>query len=309
MKKDTLIRHLLKIIFILLPYSLANGQGSANKDMFPLSRHLKYTYSFQQDTTLYDMIVAPVYSVSDSGLVSYTILDSVKTSDSTLTWYVKEIRQLVHKVVAKYPELGRDTIYSILDTSVVLLAEYTYGQHELACSSQIWSFPLIDSLTSIFRYQDHSPFVLAHSAPFFYWGPDTLIFSEGFGLTRRFIHKWLNSSSSNPLYYNANISLLEIVTNVRESLSQLPQQISLEQNYPNPFNPNTRIRYTLPSREHIILAVYDILGRMVDIIFEGQHEKGSHEVMFKPNGLASGIYFYKLKSENSIITRKMLLLK
>jgi hypothetical protein len=256
------------------------------------------------------MIVTPIYSVSDSGLVSFTILDSVRTSDSTLTWYVKEIRHLVHKVFAQYPEFGRDTIYNILDTSIVLLEEHTYNKHELACSSQIWSFPLIDSAASIYRYQDHSPYVIDHSAPLPGWGgPDTLIFSEGFGLTRRYIHKWLNGSSSNPLFYNANISLLELITDVRESQAQFPQQINLEQNYPNPFNPNTRIRYTLPSREHVMLAVYDILGRMVEIIFEGQQEKGNHEVLFEPSGLASGIYFYKLKSDNSIITRKMLFLK
>jgi hypothetical protein len=305
------IKRILIIAMLLLPYSFVNGQVNNYKDVFPLSHNLTYTYSFQKDT-LFHSVIGEHSSRSDSGFVSYTILDSIKTNDSTLTWHIREIRQLIHKAFFATIHDGDtvvyfDTTYNINDTTVLPLTEYTNGQHELVCQSQIWSFPLINYSTSIFRYQGSSHFVLVHLLPPS-WGSDTLIFSEGAGLTRRVSHKW-NQSSAKPAYYNENILLLEVVTNVREPLSQLPQKIRLEQNYPNPFNSSTIIRYSLPIREHVILAVYDVRGRLVKIILEGQQEKGSHQVIFEPKDLASGIYFCKLKCDNFITSGKMSYLK
>ena len=84
---------------------------------------------------------------------------------------------------------------------------------------------------------------------------------------------------------------------------------SLEQNYPNPFNPITEIKYTLAKSGSITLKVYNGLGSEVSTLVDGFKNSGKHSVKFKPRHLTSGIYFYRLKTDNFTSTRKMLLIK
>jgi hypothetical protein len=94
----------------------------------------------------------------------------------------------------------------------------------------------------------------------------------------------------------------------------LPDDFSLEQNYPNPFNPSTTIAFTLPTSGHVKIAIYNILGEQVAVAFDGPAEAGRSEIVWDghdANGklVASGIYFYRLISDNYTQTRKMTLLK
>jgi hypothetical protein len=89
----------------------------------------------------------------------------------------------------------------------------------------------------------------------------------------------------------------------------VPAVFSLGQNFPNPFNPETTIRYTLPSRSHVLLAVYNALGGRVAVLAEGEQESGFHEVRFDGSALASGVYFYRLQSTGFVQTKKLSLLK
>ena len=89
----------------------------------------------------------------------------------------------------------------------------------------------------------------------------------------------------------------------------LPQSIQLEQNYPNPFNPTTQIRFTLPEAQAVSLVVYDALGRVVETLARGQFEAGVHDVSFRGNDLASGLYFYVLDAGSIVIRKQMMLLK
>ncbi len=88
-----------------------------------------------------------------------------------------------------------------------------------------------------------------------------------------------------------------------------PKDFALYQNYPNPFNPSTTIKFALPVKTNLSLNVYNTLGEKVAEIFKGEMEEGYHEIMFNASGLASGIYFYKIESENYSATKKMLLMK
>ena len=83
----------------------------------------------------------------------------------------------------------------------------------------------------------------------------------------------------------------------------------LYQNYPNPFNPATTINYRIPRRSLVLLKVYDILGREVSTIINEEKPAGSYEVEFEGTDLSSGIYFYKLQTENYTYMRKMILMK
>ena len=89
----------------------------------------------------------------------------------------------------------------------------------------------------------------------------------------------------------------------------LPTGFVLEQNYPNPFNPTTNISFTLPSRSNVRLEIYDILGRQVELIELGSQSSGQHTYEFDGAALASGVYFYRMVTEEFIESKKMLLIK
>ena len=83
----------------------------------------------------------------------------------------------------------------------------------------------------------------------------------------------------------------------------------LEQNYPNPFNPTTVINFTIPNEGNTKVEVFNILGQKVMTLLDENLEVGTHKVEFDASNLTSGIYFYKLQSNNFTSIKKMMLLK
>jgi endoglucanase len=108
-----------------------------------------------------------------------------------------------------------------------------------------------------------------------------------------------------------NIERIEFVmiTGASPEGHNMPRKFQLDQNYPNPFNPVTTIRYGLPFRSDVTLAMYDILGQQVSRLVDGEMEAGYHDVRFDGARLASGIYFYRLSAGDYVETRQMLLLR
>ena len=98
-----------------------------------------------------------------------------------------------------------------------------------------------------------------------------------------------------------------IITEV-EDISQ-PFSFSLEQNYPNPFNPSTTIEFSIPQNGFITLKVFNVLGREVATLVNGQVEAGKHKVEFDASNLNSGVYFYKVEGDSFADTKKMILIK
>ncbi len=92
--------------------------------------------------------------------------------------------------------------------------------------------------------------------------------------------------------------------------NNLPDKVfTLEQNYPNPFNPSTTISYSLSQSELVQLKVYDILGREVATLVNAVKSPGIYHVEFDAKNLASGIYYYQMKSGSFIQTKKMIFMK
>ncbi len=87
------------------------------------------------------------------------------------------------------------------------------------------------------------------------------------------------------------------------------QSFLLSQNFPNPFNPATKISYQVPEGDFVSLAVYDVLGREVASLVNDYKPAGKYETEFDAGNLASGIYFYRLRSGSFSSTKKMLLLR
>ncbi|MBU1101003.1 MAG: T9SS type A sorting domain-containing protein [Bacteroidetes bacterium] len=95
---------------------------------------------------------------------------------------------------------------------------------------------------------------------------------------------------------------------------ELPTETRLYQNYPNPFNPTTKIRYSVsPASEHVVIKVYDLLGREVTTLVNELKAQGTYIVEFNSNSingqLTSGIYFYTLKVGKYNSTKKFVLMK
>lgn len=86
-------------------------------------------------------------------------------------------------------------------------------------------------------------------------------------------------------------------------------EYKLEQNFPNPFNPTTTITYTIPKSGHMRLAVFNLLGQEVALIFEGYQHAGLHEVEFRNADLPSGIYFYRIQAQDFVETKKLTILR
>jgi len=88
-----------------------------------------------------------------------------------------------------------------------------------------------------------------------------------------------------------------------------PMEFALSQNYPNPFNPMTHIDFTLPKTADVKMTVYDILGNEIVTLLDEERSMGTHMVTFDGSQYSSGIYFYKLRYGNEILTKKMMLVK
>ncbi len=88
-----------------------------------------------------------------------------------------------------------------------------------------------------------------------------------------------------------------------------PLKYELFQNYPNPFNPSTEIRYTVPQAGLVSLRVYDVLGREASILVNEYKSSGSYSVRWNAKNVSSGVYFYTLESNETILTKKMILLR
>ena len=88
-----------------------------------------------------------------------------------------------------------------------------------------------------------------------------------------------------------------------------PKAFALYQNYPNPFNPTTVISYQLAVNSLVSLKVYDILGRIVQTLVEGEQPAGSYQAAFDGSHLGSGIYICRLQAGTFTATKKLLLVK
>ncbi len=87
------------------------------------------------------------------------------------------------------------------------------------------------------------------------------------------------------------------------------ESFSLYQNYPNPFNPETVITFSLNRKGHVLLEVYDILGKKITTLINGTKNNGFHSVKFNAVNFASGVYYYTIRTDDFVKTRKMLLLR
>ena len=117
-------------------------------------------------------------------------------------------------------------------------------------------------------------------------------------------------SETSKLYIGADHCMIQYWDNsATDSDTPISLPFALNQNYPNPFNPSTTISFALDRDGFVSLNVYDVAGRVVATILNKTMTAGSYDVGFNASGLSSGVYFYKLKTAEQEMTRKMILLR
>ena len=106
-----------------------------------------------------------------------------------------------------------------------------------------------------------------------------------------------------------NITFVRKITvGIKDNI--VPNEFYVDQNYPNPFNPSTTISFGLPKESFVDLRVYNVLGQEVAVLISNQIRKaGSQQVKFDASAFASGTYIYRLKTDNQVVTKKMILMK
>jgi photosystem II stability/assembly factor-like uncharacterized protein len=94
-----------------------------------------------------------------------------------------------------------------------------------------------------------------------------------------------------------------------QDYANVPETFSLGANYPNPFNPATKIPFSITNEAYVSLEIFDLTGRSLGKIFDGKAGSGEHTVYWNAEGLATGVYFYRLSVDTRTQTRRMLYLK
>jgi hypothetical protein len=149
--------------------------------------------------------------------------------------------------------------------------------------------------------------------------PNAFISGQGTTLSPH-AYSWVDSSAQFGDYYRLKQTDLDGVAHYTAGIQAgnitdlagvtgRPGQFRLEQNYPNPFNPSTTIHYTLPAALQVTLTVFNTLGQQVAAPVDEFQGAGSHEAHFGGEGLASGVYFYRLKAGDLVATKRLILLR
>lgn len=156
-------------------------------------------------------------------------------------------------------------------------------------------------------------------------GADTRCSQYGTSSLSTFIRVGRLQDTTGSLYLNLNVNnvtpgvepidSLQVLydqwtmTGVNNVSNELPNEFVLGQNFPNPFNPVTTIQFRVPVKSVVKITVYDVNGKEVGILENGEFEAGNYTVNWDASAFPSGVYFYKLETDGFISTKRMVLLK
>ncbi|OPX33140.1 hypothetical protein B1H10_06475 [candidate division KSB1 bacterium 4484_188] len=151
-----------------------------------------------------------------------------------------------------------------------------------------------------YRQTNDSVFVQAELTRWWY-GPDP---SKS---VWKFIYYSTTAPDEEYLVDAVNGNLVSIGDDFQSGL--VAHRLRLFPSYPNPFNPATQIRYHIPRASKVEIAVYNMLGQKISVLVNRKQTAGEHEVVWKPQGLASGPYLIRLQSGNQQAVRKVVYMK
>jgi len=289
--------------------------GDSLVDVFPLSIGNEWTYRYFTLTEIWPA-GTPYETRTDSGRVVYYITGRTSNTDST-RWQFEVQRDLMRHQILWY--LGRDTTYPIRDSSSIELIESNLGQHQLYRNADPYVirldvFPFTRGFldtTMIYRFRQvgtgatitFRSWIDPPPSPLF---RSSFTFKKAVGLIRNSYH----SGTMDVYSTNEHVLLSSIITSVgQQEGSATPSSFVLYPSYPNPFNPSTTIDYLIPTKAHITLRVFDVLGREVASLVDAIQEPGYKSTRWNAGNVACGVYYYQLRAGAFVETRTMLLVK
>lgn len=278
----------------------------------------KYIYSYQYDpddnlikTTLQKWVVDEWKYDSQINFSYYKkgIIDSILFSnwnddkwvnDKTTKYFYKENEQFTDSMIVK--TWGGDKWSNFLKRTLV----YSGDTKSKIETNLIW-------LNSIWvntdrKYFYYNEFNNIESIFCQVWSNDEWTNGEGVLLFEYSdVFKIAFITQSLVAYYSTIVSLED--NNIMKVTN-----FELSQNFPNPFNPTTTIEYSVPTVNrnndvYVKLVVYDLLGRVIEVLVSEQKEPGTYKSVFNAEDLPSGIYLYQLRIENKVESKKMILIK
>lgn len=199
------------------------------------------------------------------------------------------------KITASPFSVKFDTLANAGDTVSYFVSICNYGNTNLSVSS----------VTS------NNPVFTVESFP-------STVSANQFGYARiKFTPAASNTLYSGELTINNSDSTLKIALNgisgevngITPVSGEIPNTYNLSQNYPNPFNPATYIKFSLPEAGFVKLIIYDIMGREVNTLVSENLKAGSYVADWDASSATSGVYFYKLITDNYTETKRMILVK
>ena len=119
--------------------------------------------------------------------------------------------------------------------------------------------------------------------------------------------EYCNLTSVKIVNYIFEYDYQPLVTSINNET--IPRNIALFHNYPNPFNPKTIIKYKIQKTSHVDLILYNNLGQNINILYSGNQNPGTYNIEFDGSNLPSGIYYYKIITNDYSDIKKCLLLK
>jgi hypothetical protein len=136
-----------------------------------------------------------------------------------------------------------------------------------------------------------------------YQGDNIALTSSG----NRLFPFWMDNSTGNYQVWTSNIDLSLLSAGDKDKA--IPVSFFVGQNYPNPFNPLTTIRYDLPEGSYTSVIIYNALGEVIEDLFSGYKQPGSHEVIFNGKSYPSGLYVCRITSGKNAAAIKMMMMK
>lgn len=273
--------------------------------------------------------------VDDSGYVYVTGLSNTINSTDYLTFKYSPIGQEIW--MKRYSggiayDIEVDNSGSAFVTGVTALSNYTTLKYDLN-GNLIWSRTTPGNLfaTNVFLAIDKSSNVfIAHESPRNSWVDLAIIKYNNEG-EQQWLVRYPGSGNVSAGVYNMKIDnndniyavgvgpgiggvdyltvKFSKIIGIVVTSETVPYEFKLYQNYPNPFNPETKLRFQLPYLLKVKLSVFDILGKEIIILVNGELKPGTYEASFDGGNLPSGIYFAILLTEDNIQTIKLTLVK
>ncbi len=291
--------------FLFVP-SVVLAQTSSN-DFFPLSVGNRWTFAYH---CLIENPIISTFSWYD-GKAQYTVLSNNVTPDSII-WNFQEKRNVVYSF-DEIPRHESDTSYTIIDSTLFTIVENLSGNHKLTlyASENIYPYLFLSSNeTLLSRYSPaalQDTLIITEYSSFLhgFTETDTTTVVKSAGVIQTAFHDY---GGIETIAYDTLTN--KVVTSVETNKSKEgPQNFVVEQNYPNPFNPATVISFNISSRSETTICIYDILGKLVETVFDGVLESGNHSIIWNALNKSSGVYLCVVRVNNESKSIRLVLLK